>query len=883
MTHVENFFSRCGGVLGWDLETNPLKDFFFRRTRTMQFGNQTEQYVIDLLPFCDNNPELLLDAQGHYGKNLHLAPKLKQLLEITAPIVCTNNYQKVGVNLGFEYMSHYWLFGQRTYGFFDCSVVERCISAGAHSLKDYDYFGMEEMMDRYFKVLIDKELQMSFTLDAELTDDQIAYAALDTRFPIALKAAQTLVLQGQTAKGLKEKGNMAWKTLANLDPLVTGDNLLDIAKIENDAIGAFQDMHVHGDRLDRVRWLNRIAGKKTELKALLSEVLDPIFLPIVGSKLDVVTEEQIEQATETWKAYNVISDDEIALKAQLRTARKLNPEQVPVIEAEMLALEGTRKAEKEVYKSISSELGKRRIRIKNLAAKCEGEALLNYSSDAQLMKLLVEMKGLKNLKGLDDETLEKYEKYPVMVAIRKFHGLSKEIGTYGDQWALEWLTKPCKEEGWLHPGDGRLHCVYNQYDAETGRSSSEKPNGQNLPADPEVRQCFISDPPNENIRISNCCQADTSVDKYQDSDNLFYVCESCHAKCETHAEEYVLVTADMSGAELRIIAELANDPIWISAFGRGEDVHSVGTEILYAEKWPTLQYTGQGLKNKKTGELEPYWCEYFKLHTAESVLKNPKATVGEPMRQKCSCPEHKELRDGTKATNFLLAYGGGPGKLASSIKKTLDDAKKLMHIHSQRFPRIWKYLEESGRNAKIRMKSFDMFGRRRLFPKPDQNRAKEKAMADREEQLQYEDDEKKRNIDAFMLQNKRKPTKDELWFLGHRMPSQKEINNAYVAMHSTVERQGKNHAIQGTNATIAKLAMGSGFDKNGKPYLWHILPTFRAILIKFVHDELVIQSPKQHAEKVAEATQDAFRRAAAEKMTKVIMESDYGIATFWKK
>jgi len=129
----------------------------------------------------------------------------------------------------------------------------------------------------------------------------------------------------------------------------------------------------------------------------------------------------------------------------------------------------------------------------------------------------------------------------------------------------------------------------------------------------------------------------------------------------------------------------------------------------------------------------------------------------------------------------------------------------------------------------------------------------------------------------------RKPIPEELWILTHRQPSQKEISNAFVALASTIERQGKNHAIQGTNASIAKLAMGAGFSPNGKPYLWHTLPTYRAMLIKFVHDEIVVQAPKQHAQAVADLIGEAFREAAAEKMKKVIMEFDYSIANYWKK
>lgn len=913
---LKDFFARvkaAGGIIGWDIETTPVKDFFFRKVRTIQFGNLVEQYVIDLKAFCygdslfSNDPhattaaDTLRDCQGHYGKNIH--PLLQTVLETIRPVVCTKDFLKVGVNLSFEYMNFYWQFGMRTFHFFDCTMVEKCIYAGAHSMKDYHFYSMEEMMARYFRLQIDKQYQESFTLDAELSDPQVEYAALDTRLPIALRMVQLLILQGKTLAGLKAANSVQAKYLQHIDPIVTGDDLMEIAQIENDAIGAFQDMHIHGERIDRPRWLTRIAGKKLEFQKLITEKLDPIFIPIVGSKTTIITDEKIAEAVAKWKAFNdktpaekalsTVSDRELELKKAIRDLKKsMSPETevtalglLSVMEEEKLAieterklkaseLEAARKAEKEIWKTAASDLGKTRTKIRNLIDKCEGEALINYGSDTQLLKVIVGMRGLGKVTNLDDTVLEKYEHIPAMAAIREYHGLSKEIGTYGDQWALEWATKPCKEEGWLHPGDGRLHCVFNQYDAETGRSSSEKPNGQNLPKDTEVRSCFIADPPDESIRISDCCESDTVETLVTDIDGpeatCIRRCLKCSNFCSTHAEEYVIVTADMSGAELRIIAELADDPVWIGAFGRGEDVHSVGTELLYEEKWPILS-----LEN----------CAYYRLHDEESVAANSKRTLGDPQRQKCKCPEHEVLRGDNKSTNFLLAYGGGPGKLSQQIKKTLQVAKDLMALHEKKFPRIWRYLENSGRNAKILKKSFDMFKRRRLFPEPTNERAKQKMIEDHADKLELDDEEAEKNIATWMtLHNTTtKPKGDELWHLTHRMPSQKEIAKTYMGMGESIGRQGKNHAIQGTNATIAKLAMGAGYCKNGLPFLWHTLPLYKAKLIKFVHDELVVQCPKRYGEKVAELIGDAFKRAAAERMSKVVMEFDFNINTFWEK
>lgn len=908
---LKQFFAKVkqdqGGVIGWDIETTPLKDFYFRKVRTIQFGNQTEQFVIDLQKFCQPpfNPalisqaeiklfdvktagDILGEAQGSYGA--HLTPALKEVLDVIAPVVCSRDFLKVGVMLSFEYMNFYWQFGLRTFHFFDCALVEKVINAGAMPLKQYANFSMEEMMARYFRVQIDKKYQESFTLDADLDDEQVAYAALDTRFPFPIMKAQVLILKGKTYKAMIANGEPA-AALKYIDPIVTGDNLLKIAQVENDAIGSFQDMHIHGERLDRPRWLGRVQKSKDKLKILISDVLDPIFLPIVGSKADVITNEDIEEATAKWKKFNELTDAELQLKAQSRTAKKIGDlAGMNALVAQMSTLETERKAEKEIWKAKASELGKRRTKIKNLVAQCEGEALINYGSDAQLLKIITGFKGLSTVENLKDETLEKFSHKSVMKAIQDYHGLQKEIGTYGDQWAMQWVTKPCKEEGWLHPGDGRLHCVFNQYDAETGRSSSEKPNGQNLPQDKEVRGCFIADDPDESVRVSDCCDAEAEGLVYSGDEIITYECSKCGTACNTHAEDYVIVTADMSGAELRIIAELANDPVWIEAFERGEDVHSVCTHFLYGKVWETEMlpsiakpdgWTLEDCKNEvvlvipgKNGDKDKKIgpCAYYATREDGTLAK-----------QKCDCPAHSTRRNATKAINFLLAYGGGPSTLAKRLGCTQEDAADLMRLHSIAFAAVWAYLDKSGKDAGILNKSFDMYGRRRLFPKPTNDRAKAYAKVDNEEKLRLPEEVAEKNVAQYFFMHGEKPDGDNLWNLTHRQPDSHQVARAFRGLGGSIQRQGKNHAIQGTNATIAKLAMGCGYDKDGIPYLWHTLPLYKAKLIKFVHDELVVQCPKRYAKIVVELIGDAFKRAAAAEMKQVVMEFDANVATYWKK
>jgi DNA polymerase I-like protein with 3'-5' exonuclease and polymerase domains len=318
-----------------------------------------------------------------------------------------------------------------------------------------------------------------------------------------------------------------------------------------------------------------------------------------------------------------------------------------------------------------------------------------------------------------------------------------------------------------------------------------------------------------------------------------------------------LITIDMSGCELRIIAELAQAQSWIQAFAKNQDVHSLCTEILYPQRWK---------------EIALPECSYYAL-----------GEDGQPKRVQCECPEHKKLRKHAKALNFGLCYGSGPDALADALGITKDAAKELMELHEEKFPDIWSFLRRTGELAKQDKEARDMFGRRRTFPEPTWATAKEWFIDNRSERLELDEDSCKANVFQFKAKNLREPNEDETYKLTHRSPNEQEIKQGFRAMMGSIERRGKNHPIQGTNASICKRAMSCGFDAQNQPYLWHILPKYGARLLSMIHDELIVSSPKAHSKELAELLSDCFRRAAAEVMKSVEMKSTYTIAEKWSK
>lgn len=738
---------------GWDVETLPTKDFYDRYMRTMQFGTRDEQVVVDLLGLVDGD-SAALRTQGNYGKKLH--PGLQALVDTIRTAVCERGHLKIGVSLSFEYMCCYWLMGLRTQNFFDCALVERCIWAGAHSLKDYAYFSMADMIGRYFHRQVSKELQTSFNLTDPLTDAQIEYAALDTRLPLLLKQAQEYVIRGDRPAAMPK--------YIHVPALVCGDDLQEIAQIENDAIGAFQDMAVHGDCLDIPRWTRKIEKRQIDMIESLAE-LDAEFVPYVGAKEVTVTKEQVDEAALLWKAIKL---DKNTTPAQREERAKL--------------------------KSAHSEMSKSFTARKKLVSGCQGTALINYNSPKQLKDVLRQVPGLERMKSTAAGTLERFEHIKIISALLNYRKISKEISTYGMTWCTEWVnelpSQTNKEVGWINPHDHRLHPRYNQYDAETGRTSSDGPNGQNVPHDPETRACFIAGPPDE-----DCPEGD----------------------------EYQILTIDMAGAELRILAEMANDQLWITTFNNGGDVHCVESELVYPEEWAAARMPD---------------CRYY-----EDKLAN-----GKPRHPKCKCPKHNEIRNDLKPTNFGIPYGLGPRGLAAQLKKSEDTAKDILNRHKAANPGIWNYVDWLGKQAVQKLRSFDLFGRRRLFNEPTYEQAIKYA-------AEHRDD-----FDEPLT-----------------------IKAALKAMYGAVERQGKNHPFQSGNCSIIKLAMGSGMDAQGLPYLWSKLSKYKARYIGMVHDELKIRVLKSNGEQVAKVIQDAILRAGATKMRRVKMESEHVIAAHWSK
>ena len=248
----------------------------------------------------------------------------------------------------------------------------------------------------------------------------------------------------------------------------------------------------------------------------------------------------------------------------------------------------------------------------------------NINSTPQLRHVLFEKHQLPVLKktktgaSTDYEVLEQLAAmgHEVPRLLIEYRELSKLKSTYVD--ALP---------GFVNPGTGRIHTSFNQAGAATGRLSSSDPNLQNIPVrtvrGEAIRRAFVAAP------------------------------------------GAVLLTADYSQIELRLLAHLSGDPAFLLAFKQGGDIHRQTAAIIF----------------------------------------------GVAQEQVTS-----EMRARAKTINFATIYGQGPFALARQLGITQDEARAFIQEYFTRFAGVRAWLDRTVAEAREKGYVETLFGRRRYIP-----------------------------------------------------------------------------------------------------------------------------------------------------------------------
>ncbi len=263
----------------------------------------------------------------------------------------------------------------------------------------------------------------------------------------------------------------------------------------------------------------------------------------------------------------------------------------------------------------------------------------NINSPKQLGEILFEKLGLPVVKktktgaSTNVEVLEELsEIHPLPKEILKFRELTKLKNTYVD--ALPLL---------VNARTGRVHTSFNQTVAATGRLSSSDPNVQNIPIRTEegrkIRRAFIAG-----------------------------------------SKKEVLVSADYSQIELRVLAHLSQDKNLIRAFKEGADIHR---------------------------------------YTAGLIFNVPMEEVTAAMRSSA------------KTVNFGVLYGMGPFSLAKSLDISNEAAKDFIKSYFDRYPSVKEYLDETIKKARKDGFVSTYFKRRRYIPEIQSQNNQMKSFAER--------------------------------------------------------------------------------------------------------------------------------------------------------
>ena len=267
---------------------------------------------------------------------------------------------------------------------------------------------------------------------------------------------------------------------------------------------------------------------------------------------------------------------------------------------------------------LNAHLGRLEQEICDLA----GEPTLNINSSRQLGEVLFgklritdkpKMTKTKQY-STDEEYLQGFAKeFPIVSKVLEYRGVKKLLSTY-----VEALPKLVNEQ------TGRIHTSYNQAVTATGRLSSTNPNLQNIPIRDElgkpIRAAFVA------------------------------------------SEGNVIVAADYSQIELRLMAHLSGDGALIDAFLGGEDIHSATAARLYG--------------------------------------KSPKEVSSDERRR-------------AKTANFGIIYGISAFGLAQRLDIANRDAKELIESYFASYPDVKRYMDEAVSKATQSGYVETMFLRRR--------------------------------------------------------------------------------------------------------------------------------------------------------------------------
>lgn len=345
------------------------------------------------------------------------------------------------------------------------------------------------------------------------------------------------------------------------------ERLETVLSLENEVTLAFGDITFNGMKLDQEMWKENIAIAEPiieEANNELERIVRDSLMPYCIAEGLIYEEDKINinwnSAQQRKIIFNLYAPD-LEITTQLEIKRYLKNNYNEVLEAYI------NKDYEYIEELVISE--HRDVLIQNDLLIPANKLLINWNSTQQRLALFQQL--VPELQNTNKESLSKYEhRHPIFRIYQNYINSTKLITSYGETF-LDLLDS-----------DGKIRPSFKQI-LSTGRVSCNK-KMQTIPAKESVGNAY-----------RNCFMAD---------------------------EGHVFVDSDYSSQELCYIAEMSNDPVWIDALNKGQDLHSICAELVFGDKW------------KEAAEED---CVYYQS------------------KDKCKCKKHKSMRTAVKTINFGLA------------------------------------------------------------------------------------------------------------------------------------------------------------------------------------------------------------------------------------
>ena len=278
--------------------------------------------------------------------------------------------------------------------------------------------------------------------------------------------------------------------------------------------------------------------------------------------------------------------------------------------------------DRDYLEKLNAEFGAKMVLLEGTIQQLGGEEF-NVNSNLQLQRILFEKLALPKTRKIktgystDAAELEKLAgKHPIIASLLEYREVAKLKNGFSEMLLAL-----------IDSHSGRIHTTYEQCTAATGRLSSSAPNLQNIPIRGElgrqIRRAFIAPP------------------------------------------GHVLVSADYSQIELRILAHLSEDETFCQAFGQGHDFH---------------------------------------------------ATIAAKIHGVDASGVSSEMRNQVKQFSYGIAYGMSTYGVSQRLGVEMDEAASFVEAYYAQFPKVREFLASQVEKAKIDGFTTTMFGRRRYLP-----------------------------------------------------------------------------------------------------------------------------------------------------------------------